>query len=201
MVSALADPLWRKPLVTPYLRGDDGPEGENCTLQCNFQVVSFRAKSGFIKKLDSEQSTNIMLTIRISNKIGSSAESVDRSARIYHGGTETQASPKRFAEASTEKRLSRCAKRDRDNDLLLEQDESQFIMIEDLHITSAAIKSPLVFLPEADPLRRNLRASVVSLSFTLKLRNEHSAGGNNMDTENTRAFSATGGSARGMKSL
>jgi len=124
-------------------------------------------------------------------------------------------------------RLSRCAKRDRDNDLLLEQDESQFIMIEDLHITSAAIKSPvrlhnkasfvkfgssgtlisnltkspLVFLPEADPLRRNLRASVVSLSFTLKLRNEHSAGGNNMDTENTRAFSATGGSARGMKSL
>ena len=104
--------------------------------------------------LDSEQSTNIMLTIRISNKIGSSAESVGRSARIYHGGTacpssarETQASPKRFAEASTEKRLSRCAKRDRDNDLLLEQDESQFIMIEDLHITSVAIKSPLVLPP------------------------------------------------------
>jgi len=41
VVSALADPLWRKPLVTPYLRGDDGPEGENCTTMCNFQVLSY----------------------------------------------------------------------------------------------------------------------------------------------------------------
>jgi len=60
-------------------------------------------------------------------------ESVGRSEKIHHGvDTEAQASPKRFAEASTEKkrllevRLCQTQSLISSNDLLLEKDGSQF---------------------------------------------------------------------------